>query len=45
MQYIKTELMYVYLSNGGSTSMNYIAGLIWDIVIDAAVFIHITHCK
>ena len=40
MQHIKKELMYVYRRNGGSISRNYIVGLIWDILIDAARYLY-----
>ena len=32
--------MYVYRRNGGSISRNYIAGLLWDIVIDVAQYFY-----
>ena len=37
---IKTALIYVYLRNGGSISRNYIAVLIWDVVIDAVHYFY-----
>ena len=43
VQHIKTELVYVYFINVGSISRNYIAGLFWDIVIDAAQYLYTIH--
>ena len=40
VQYIKIELMYVYRRNGGYISSNYIAGLLWYILIDTAQYLY-----